>query len=275
MVRMQDIRLLILDIDGTIAGHNNQVSPRVIQAIQGVKERGIRVAIATGRMFKSAKRFHEVITSDLPIIAYNGAWIQHPADNKVYRKLSVQPEIGLAIFDYLSEEPWRSQLHIQIYHDDELYVAESNDQIDTYEERTGCKANLLKDLREIIEQSPTKLLAVCHQKNISQKLVSTVQKHYPVEQIYCTQSTEFYVEFTSPLATKGQAVKFLTEDTLGLQSENTMAIGDNFNDTEMLQYAGISIAMENAPDNLKKIADYVTSSVEEDGVAQAIAKFLP
>jgi len=270
---MQDIRLLVLDIDGTISGESNQVRPAVLEAIRSVQERGIRVAIATGRMFRSAQRFHEVIASDLPIIAYNGAWIQDPVDKKLHRQLSVAADICVDILDYLAAEPWRSQLHIHIYRDDELYVSESNDKIDAYQLRTGCKANLLKDLREIVDHSPTKLLAVCHHEGVSEKLVPEVQKRYTPEQIYCTQSTEFYVEFTSPIATKGQAVKFLTEEIMGLKPENVMAIGDNFNDKEMLQYAGIGIAMGNAPDNLKKVADYVTSSVDEDGVAQAIAHF--
>lgn len=270
---MQDIRLLVLDIDGTISGHTNQVTPGVLEAIRHVQKRGVRVAIATGRMFRSAQRFHEVIASDLPIIAYNGAWIQDPVDKKLHRQLSVAADICVELLDYLAAEPWRSQLHLHIYRDDELYVSESNDKIDAYQERTGCKATLLKDLREIVDHSPTKLLAVCHKEGVSEKLVPEVRKRYTHEQIYCTQSTEFYVEFTSPIATKGQAVKFLTEEIMNLKPENVMAIGDNFNDKEMLQYAGIGIAMGNAPENLKKVADYVTSSVDEDGVAQAIAHF--
>ncbi len=121
---MRDIRLLVLDIDGTISGHSNQVSPEVIKAIQAVQKQGVRVAIATGRMFKSARRFHEIIASDLPIIAYNGAWIQNPLDQKLHRQLSVAADICIDILDYLTAEPWRSQLHLHIYRDDELYVAE-------------------------------------------------------------------------------------------------------------------------------------------------------
>ena len=81
------------------------------------------------------------------------------------------------------------------------------------------------------------------------------------------------MEFTSPIATKGQAVKFLTENVLGLEAQNVMAIGDNFNDKEMLKYAGIGVAMGNAPDGVKAIADYITSDVHHDGVAQAIQHF--
>ncbi|OKH14246.1 Cof-type HAD-IIB family hydrolase [[Limnothrix rosea] IAM M-220] len=270
---MEDIRLLVLDIDGTISGSHNQVTPSVVEAIRGIQQRGIRVAIATGRMFRSARRFHQAIASDLPIIAYNGAWIQDPITQKLHRRLSVPAKLGVEILNYLTAEPWKSTMHLHVYHDDELYVSEINEQTNAYEKRTGCKANVLTDLREIIYLAPTKILAVCHYEDIPKKLLSEVQKRYTTQDVYCTQSTEVYVEFTCPTATKGQAVKFLTETILGLKPENIMAIGDNFNDREMLQYAGLGIAMGNAPEPVKHCANYVTSTVEEDGVAQAIAHF--
>ncbi|MFM7372484.1 MAG: HAD family hydrolase, partial [Sphaerospermopsis kisseleviana] len=74
----KDIKLLVLDIDGTIAGHDNQVSDTVQQAIKAVQAKGIQVAIATGRMYCSALRFHQDIQSNLPLVAYQGAWIQDP-----------------------------------------------------------------------------------------------------------------------------------------------------------------------------------------------------
>ncbi|AFY38109.1 Cof-like hydrolase [[Leptolyngbya] sp. PCC 7376] len=270
---MEDIRLLVLDIDGTISGHTNQVTTAVLDAIHDVQRRGIRVAIATGRMFRSARRFHQAIASDLPIIAYNGAWIQDPVSQELHRRLSVPAKLGVEIVDYLTAEPWQSTMHIHVYHDDELYVSEVNERTNFYEKRTGCKANLLVDLREIVNHAPTKILAVCHCEDIPKKLLPAVKKRYTNQQIHCTQSTEVYVEFTSPTATKGRAVKFLTEEILGWQPENVMAIGDNFNDCEMLQYAGVGVAMGNAPDAVKQSADYVTRSVEQDGVVQAISNF--
>ncbi|MEL7475594.1 MAG: HAD family hydrolase, partial [Cyanobacteria bacterium J06555_12] len=68
-----DIRLLVLDIDGTIAGDSNEVSPTVIDAITTAKAKGVKVAIATGRMYQSALRFHQVLGSDMPLAAYQGA----------------------------------------------------------------------------------------------------------------------------------------------------------------------------------------------------------
>jgi Cof subfamily protein (haloacid dehalogenase superfamily) len=272
--KMQDIRLLVLDIDGTILGKSLEVSPAVLEAIQAVQQRGIRVAIATGRMFCSAKKYHQLIASDVPLIAYNGAWIQDPLVQKPHRQLSVPAAIALDILEYLDTEPWCSKLHLHVYHGDQLFVKELNDRVFAYQERTGCQANLLTDLRGITDHAPTKILAVCHHEDLPAKLLPEVRKRYTDHQIHCVQSTEFYVEFTSPVATKGQALKTLTEEILGLEARNVMAIGDNYNDLEMIQYAGLGIAMGNAPAGVQKIADHVTDSIENDGVAQAIAQFL-
>lgn len=272
---MQDFRLLVLDIDGTISGQTNEVTPAVQAAIKKARNQGLRVAIATGRMFRSAQRFHRGIGSDLPIIAYNGAWVEDPATRQVHRQLSIPPAIALEILSHLGDAPWSAELHLHVYHNDELYVNLITEKTAAYEERTGCRANLLKDLREIVHQNPTKILAVCNDATVPQRLLPEVRRRYTHNDIYCTQSTEVYVEFTCPTATKGEAVQFLTEEILGLQPENVIAIGDNFNDKEMIEYAGLGIAMGNAPAAVKASADFVTSTVEEDGVAQAIAHFFP
>lgn len=271
---MQDIRLLVLDIDGTILGKNLQVSPAVLSAIQTVQQQGIRVAIATGRMFCSAKKYYDLIASDVPIIAYNGAWIQDPQQPKPHRQLSIPVHLGMDILAYLSSDLWTDHLHLHVYHEDQLYIAEFNDKVASYQERTGCTATILQDLREIIACSPTKILAVCHHEELPPKLLAAVHQRYPKQQLYCVQSTEVYVEFSSPVATKGLALKTLTEDILQLQSTQVMAIGDNYNDLDMIEYAGIGVAMGNAPDAVKQSANHVTSSIEEDGVVQAIRQFL-
>ncbi|MBV5260718.1 HAD family phosphatase [Synechococcus moorigangaii CMS01] len=271
---MQDIRLLVLDIDGTILGKSLDVSPAVLTAIEAVQRRGIRVAIATGRMFCSAKKYHQLIASDVPLIAYNGAWIQDPLAPKPQRQLSVPGAIAKDIIEYLATEPWQSKLHLHVYHGDQLYVKELNERVFAYQERTGCQAKLMADLQDILQYELTKILAVCHHEDLPAKLLPAVKSRYTQQQIHCVQSTEFYVEFTSPVATKGQALKILTEDILGLTAQNVMAIGDNYNDLEMIQYAGLGVAMGNAPVAVQAVADHVTSSIEKDGVAAAIAKFL-
>ena len=89
-----------------------------------------------------------------------------------------------------------------------------------------------------------------------------------------TQSTPIYFEATHPQASKGFGVRFLAEELLGIDANQVMAIGDNFNDLEMLEYAGLGVAMGSAPEAVKEVSQWVAPHVEKDGVATAINKFL-
>lgn len=106
------------------------------------------------------------------------------------------------------------------------------------------------------------------------QLLSELQQQYRRDQLHLTQSTPSYFEVTHPQASKGYATRFLAEELLGFEASQVMAIGDNFNDAEMLEYVGLSVAMGNAPKPIQQMAQWVAPSVEEDGVATAIKKFL-
>lgn len=119
-----DIQLLVLDIDGTIAGESNTITEPVKQAILRVQAKGIQVAIATGRMYCSALRFHRQVGSTLPILAYQGAWIQDPATETIHRHLSVSRARAEQLLDYFESDMLRSQLSVHFYINDQLYVRE-------------------------------------------------------------------------------------------------------------------------------------------------------
>jgi len=214
-----DIRLIVVDVDGTIAGNNNQVNPAVVQAVSAVQKKGIPVAIGTGRMYRSALRFHQRLKSTLPIIAYNGAWIQDPVSQVHHRHTPISPDLAIDLLDYLEQPQWKEKISLNFYMDDVLYVRQLQD-------------------------------------------------------LYFTQSSPTFFEVTHVEATKGSATQFLAEDILGLQPQNVMAIGDNFNDVSMLTYAGVGVAMGNAPQAVKDQADWVAPSVDLNGVAAALEKFV-
>ncbi|MGB5769926.1 MAG: HAD family hydrolase [Crocosphaera sp.] len=268
-----DIRLLVLDIDDTIAGKSNTVSDSVKQAIKLAQSQGIKVALATGRMYHSAKRFHGLIGSDLPIVAYNGAWIQCPLTGIRHHHFPVSSDMALQLLDYFEQPYWLNKLEIHCYIDDRLYVRKITAKTETYRQRSGIDPVLVEDLRSILAQETTKILAIGKPQYIG-KLLSSLQQLYPREKLYLTQSTPIYFEATHPQASKGFGVRFLAEELLQIKSHQVMAVGDNFNDLEMLEYAGVSVAMGNAPAAVKQASQWVAPDVENDGVAVAIKKFL-
>ncbi len=270
----KDIKLLVLDIDGTIAGHSNTISTGVKQAIVAAQAKGIQVAIATGRMYRSALRFHQDIGSTLPLMAYQGAWIQDPITQKIHRHWAVSREIAHQLLDYFEQPELRSLLSVHFYINDQLYVRELTRETKIYAERSGITPIPVGDLRQALTNEPTKILALCDDTDVIDQLLGNLRRQYTPAELYLTTSVATFFEATNASVSKGTAVRYLAEELLGLQTANVMAIGDNFNDLEMLEYVGLGVAMGNAPAGVQAIAKWVAPSVEEDGAAVAIEKFL-
>ena len=271
---IKDIKVLILDIDGTIAGVSNNVRPKVREAIAKIQAKGIKVGLATGRMYCSALKFHEQIGADLPIIGYNGAWMQNPVNEEMLLHQPLQPDIALELVNYFREHKKQTDLEVHLYFEDQLYVEEFTPRTKIYVERSGIDVNVIDDFTTLLNNHTTKILALSDDSQLIGQLLTDLRQRYDERQLYLTQSSPVYLEATSAGVNKGESVKYLIEKILGLSSQNVMTMGDNFNDYAMLEYAGFSVAMGCAPEAVKQIADAVTTTVEEDGVATAIEKFL-
>jgi Cof subfamily protein (haloacid dehalogenase superfamily) len=268
------IELLIVDIDGTIAGKSNQVTTRVKQAIRDAQSLGVKVGIATGRMYKSALRFHHEIGADVPLMAYQGAWIQDPATGVTHRHNPVPVEIARELIDYFEQPHLLDKLSIHVYRDDCLYVRRIDTDTELYIGRSGIGVTPIPDLREVLTDRPTKILAMSEDTALIQTLLQDLRQQYSQSELHVTTSVPIFLETTQAGVNKGTAIDFVATELLGIATENVMAIGDNYNDVEMLSYAGIGVAMGNAPEDVRQIADWVAPDIEGDGVAVAIEKFI-
>jgi len=273
-----DIRLLVLDIDGTLAGASNQISPRVLATIGQVQQRGVEVAIATGRMYQAALRFHQAVGSTLPLLAYQGAYIKHPQTQTLHRHTPLPRHLALDILAFLAPLEAQADVSIHLYIDDELHVRTVIDDTVDYAARSGVQPVVAGDLTQLLASNiaieTTKLLTLSHNIGLLSDLLAKLGQRYPDTDLYLTRSVEYFVEATHPQANKGEAVRFLAEDLLGLKPDQVMTVGDNFNDVEMLRYAGLGIAMGDAPAPVRQAADWVAPGVEQDGVAAALEQFL-
>jgi Cof subfamily protein (haloacid dehalogenase superfamily) len=281
-LRAQDIRLLVVDIDGTISGPDNQVSDRVRTALHQVQAKGIPVALATGRMYNSALRFHQIVQSRLPLIAYQGAWIQDPQDNTLHQHVPLPIDRAKELLSYFAQPHLQPHISIHLYLDDQLHVQELGPDTQDYTDRAKIPpilvddlAALLDDLRSVGEhRAPTKLLAMSQDTTLIANTLADLKTRYPSDQMYLTTSTATFLEAAHPTVNKGNAVRYLAESVLGLSLSQVMAIGDNCNDQEMLDVVGLGVAMGDAPESVKSAANWVTANVEADGAALAIEKFL-
>ncbi|NJM48460.1 MAG: HAD family phosphatase [Alkalinema sp. RU_4_3] len=261
------IRLLVLDIDGTIAGSSNTVNAGVIQAIQTAQTQGVQVALATGRMYRSALRFHKTVGSQLPLITYQGAWIQSPQAPTPLKQWALDPELALHLVDYFEHPDRADAISIHLYHNDDLYVRAIHPETQSYADRSEVTPVLVEDLRGVLQNAPTKLLALSKDTDLIDRCLIELKSRFAAHEMYLTTSVATFLEATHPQVNKGAAVKYLAEEVLGLSADQVMAVGDNFNDVEMLAYAGIGVAMGNAPDGVKATANWVAPTVDQDGVA--------
>lgn len=277
-VARPDIKLLVLDIDGTIAGESNQIRPAVKAAIHAAQAQGVQVAIATGRMYCSALRFHQEVGSTLPLLAYQGAMIKDPSDGTLLRHWPISRQAALQLLDHFEQTGLRDILSVHFYIEDRLFVREITRETELYAERTGIEPVAVGDLRQLLTQpsteAPTKVLALSENTAVIDRLLTDLRQRYTPAELYFTKSVATFFEAANPQVNKGTAVQYLAEEILGLQAANVMTIGDNFNDLEMLQYAGVGIAMGNAPAAVQTAAQWVAPSVEADGAAAAIETFV-
>ncbi len=260
-------KLIALDLDGTLLTDDLEISPGTVKAIQDAVAAGTIVTIATGRMFSSAKQFAQQLGINVPLITYQGALIQDIEEQEVVYEKLVSAEIGLKLVEIAAERG----LHLQVYQDDILYGAVENDKLVAYAKGTNVPYTVEPNLAKLAEKGFIKALFI-EEPEVLEGLQEELKVLFGA-QAHIAKSKVNYLEITHPEANKGLALLHLAK-TLGIKQSEIIGIGDNHNDKELIETAGLGIAMENAVPAMKEIADYTTSTNNDEGVRHAIEKFV-
>jgi len=262
-------KLIAIDMDDTLLPSGLSISDRTKQAIKSASNKGVKVVIATGRMFSSALPHLKELELSGKAITYNGALVTEIDSTKTIMHKPIDLNSVHKIIDIVKKE----DLHLNVYIDDILYVNKLGVEADYYEEISGIKPVLIQeDLSDFVDRPSTKLLIV--EENI--KKADQIEERLKEELgdiLNITRSKANFIEIMNKEVSKGNALSQLVDD-LGLKSEEIIAVGDSFNDLEMIEYAGLGVAVANARDKIKERADYITKSNDEDGVAELIEKFI-
>ena len=263
-----DYKLVAIDLDDTLLGADNQISERTKKVIQQAQDKGVKVVIATGRMHASAFPYAQQLGIAGPIITYNGALIKKVASGEIVEHNPISLELTKKVGRYVKEH----DLNLNLYLDDILYINHDGPKARYYEKLAGVKAVLInEDLEEFIDQPSTKLIIVDDEEEIP-AILADVKEEF-AEQLHITTSKSVFVELMAPEVNKGQAVADLAAE-YGFSAAEVMTIGDSYNDREMLEYAGLGVAVDNAWPEVKESADYITKAHDEEGVAEVIEKFV-
>ncbi|WP_281889740.1 Cof-type HAD-IIB family hydrolase [Paenibacillus sp. YYML68] len=260
-------KMIAIDIDDTLINDEKQVTAGTKQALAAAMEQGVVVTLATGRMYASAQAIAAQLGLNVPLITYQGSLVKNALDGRVLYERSVPSEAAKAIFDYCEREG----LHLQTYLNDELYVKEANERAEDYAALSRIPFKVYPSFSELADQSATKLLMIDEPDKLDR--VAVELRELVGSAVHITKSKPHFLEVVHAEATKGHALTHLA-DHFGFSVDQVIAIGDSWNDREMLETAGLGVAMANAVSSLKEIANYITLSNNEDGVKHVIDKFI-
>lgn len=263
-------KLIALDMDGTLLRGDKTISDTTKSALERAREKGVKVVLASGRPLDGLTRYLEeldLIGEEEYVLSFNGALVQNTKTKQIIAKTALDgrdvkylynlsKEVGVNIHAFLSAGLATPKMSRYT----ELEATMNNIRVDTIDfdtvdDNDEVAKIMMIDEPEILEEA-------------IKKLPKEIYEKYTV-----VRSAPYFLEFLNKESNKGEGVKALA-DHLGIDAKEVICVGDAGNDLDMIKYAGLGVAMGNAFPEVKEIANFITKSNEEDGVAHVIEQFI-
>lgn len=264
------IRLIAFDLDGTVLGHDQVASPRVRAAIRAAAAQGIAVTIATGRNVSTARKYAHELGVNAPVICSQGGELHDFKTDRTLFSLSMDDALACEVIDFGERHPhW----HTILYHSGQTYIQRKIFE-DTFYARllSDAAPRLVPSLREIVTGTHADKLIFAMEAEHTPGAIRALRE-FVGDRAIVVQSHAMFAEVNPLGAHKGAGLARLAA-RLGIPREAVMAIGDQENDVTMLLWAGLGVAMGQGPDLVKHSARWVAPSIDEDGAAVAIERFV-
>lgn len=265
--------MLVLDIDGTLVGSDKTISEKTREAIIKAQQRGKIVAIASGRSIAGIRKTASNISLEQYggyVIAYNGTTVVNCKTGECIYNQMVPKELVKPVY----EAAKRVNAEIVVYNDNTKEMISGNglnEYIKIDAEACNVTINEVSDFVKAINFPFNKFLLSGKPEHMAE--VEKIMAKEFGDRLNVFRSDPFYVELLPRYVDKGVAVEKLVKH-LDIQREKVICIGDSYNDLPMLRFAGMGVAMGNAQQEVKEMADYVTASNDEDGIVNVIDKFM-
>lgn len=277
---MSDIKVIIMDVDGTLTNSEKKITEKTKNALIRVQEEGVILVLASGRPTSGLMDYARELKMDKHhglLVSFNGAKVIECKTNKLLFNEAMSVREGQAVLEHMK----KFDVKAMIDKDDYLFV---NDVYNCYVqykdkpfnviqyESRGGKFKLCEkdDLAAFADYPLNKILTAGDPEYLKENYEEMMEPFK--DNLSCMFTGPFYFEFTAKGIDKAKALDTVLIP-MGYKKEEMIAFGDGHNDASMIKYAGIGIAMANAVEDLKEIADEVTLSNEEDGIAYALSKY--
>lgn len=269
-------KLICTDMDGTLLNSVKEISKENLDAIKKAHDKGVKIAICTGRIFTSAKYYGELIGVKAPIIASNGAYIREKDREEVIYKCILEKKDCFELLEIFKKH----DLVPHFYTADSIYAGETSYALRFYSRSNKTlpngfqiKIKEVEDWNEIFNVNELDILKAVAFDDDIEKIKRAKQEIKSLGKYEVVSSLVNNFEVMNKNVSKGRAVEMLAS-YYNLSKDEIITIGDNENDLSMIEYAGLGVAMKNGEEIVKNKAKYITSTNDEDGVKEVIEKFI-
>lgn len=264
-------KLIALDMDGTLLREDKTVSQRTKDALKAARDKGVTVVLATGRPIEGVHRYLEeldMLGENDYVLSYNGSLVQKTKNKEIISKRTLKGSDATYLYN-LSKE---LKVNIHSFSENEgLITPKSNKYTLVEADINGINFKEFNFDNIDAEDNMIKIMMI-DEPEILQRAVDNLPKEL-YDKYTVVRSAPFFLEFLNKEANKGTGVELLAQH-LEVKREEIITMGDAGNDLHMIEYAGLGVAMGNAFEEVKKVANYITDTNENDGVAKVIEKFV-
>jgi len=262
-----DIRLIAIDLDGTLLNDDHTISPRTEHTLKRAMAAGVQVVIATGRPRRTSVPFLKQLGLTSPGVFLQGLAI-FDGDGTLRHEQFLEPETARKAIRFAEEHDYT----LMAYNSHRIICRRRNQYTKIMAGYFEPSPDEMESMLTLPDKEPIGKLIFIHDPEVIPGIRARVEGLLASHATLVLSRPEF-LEVLPPGASKGAGLKRLLDDE-GIAPEHVLALGDGENDLEMIQLAGIGVAMGNATDHLKKVANHVTDSNNDDGVAKAVERFV-
>ena len=260
------------DLDGTVLRRNLRISERTVDAFRSLRERGMRLVVATGRRFEGAHEHAERLgfSGTDPVICYGGSMVRR-MDGETLLHRTLGRDLSVEVLEWAAER----DLHARVFVDGRIITSpDTPAALEYLRRREEPDVTAVDSPAAWLEEGgtePTKLVIVDHPDDIGGWLEEAREAFRG--RLFVTRSLPHYVEIGGLKGTKSKALKFLC-GRWGIEPKRVLAFGDADNDIDMLRFAGHGVAVGGMTGEVREAADEVVPNVDEDGVASFVERLL-
>lgn len=266
-------KIIFSDLDGTLLCSDKSISEGNREAIKRATAAGHSFVIATGRPFESAKKVSDSLGLNgegCYIVSYNGGHVYDSYRDKVLFSRQMDMQTVREVFTLADE----AGLYVHTYQNGEILTKAATEELEWYAARTNLTPFARADVLEYLTREPNKAIVIDLHDHERLERFRVANEQWAKGKCRMLFSCPQYLEVVPEGISKQTGINFLA-DHLGVDRTDTIAVGDETNDIEMIKSAGTGVAVSNANPAAKEAADYVTvSSNDEDAIAEVIEKFV-